>query len=107
MGGVFGVVFDCVVFVQALANPRGPAGACFELVCAGHIRLFISPPVRAELAEVLGRPKIRRRLKGLTDESVTAYLNEIDRLAHSIPAVPPAIGLERDPKDEKYVNLAI
>jgi putative PIN family toxin of toxin-antitoxin system len=104
---VLGAVFDCVVFVQALANPRGPAGTCFELVRSGHVRLYISPSVRAEVAEVLGRPIIRRRLKGLTNETVAAYLDEIDRLAHSTPAVPPVIALERDPKDEKYINLAI
>jgi predicted nucleic acid-binding protein len=36
-------VFDCNVFLQAMANPIGPAGACLAHVKAGRVELFVSP----------------------------------------------------------------
>ena len=48
-------VFDCNVFLQAMANPARPAGACFSEVQAGRISLFVSRSILAELAEVASR----------------------------------------------------
>ena len=42
-------VFDCMVFVQALANVNGPAYACYELVRSG--RLHLVPHVNAPVAD--------------------------------------------------------
>jgi hypothetical protein len=33
-------VFDCMVFVQALANAKGPACACYDLVRGGRLTEF-------------------------------------------------------------------
>jgi predicted nucleic acid-binding protein len=40
-------VFDCNVFLQAMANPSGPAGACIRAVRTGQISLFVSPSIVA------------------------------------------------------------
>jgi predicted nucleic acid-binding protein len=61
-GGRPGVVFDCVVFVQALARRKGPAAACKELIDQGRAALFMSPAILAEVGEVLRRPKIQQKL---------------------------------------------
>ena len=41
-------VFDCMVFVQSLANAKGPACACYELVRSGKLILLqftiLEPP---------------------------------------------------------------
>ena len=42
-------VFDCMVFVQAVANAKGPACACYELV-RGWLALYMSPEIMAEIA---------------------------------------------------------
>ena len=63
-------VFDCMVFVQALANAKGPACACYELVRGGRLALYVSPDIIAEVGDVLSRPKVRRKLPTLTDEAV-------------------------------------
>jgi predicted nucleic acid-binding protein len=34
------VVFDCNVFLQALANPDGPAGQCLEFALTGKATLM-------------------------------------------------------------------
>ncbi|HZW34125.1 MAG TPA: putative toxin-antitoxin system toxin component, PIN family [Isosphaeraceae bacterium] len=100
-------VFDCMVFVQALANAKGPACACYELVRSGRLVLCVSPEILAEAADVLSRPKVRRKLPGLTDEAVEAFLRDVHARAAMLSEVPEAYRLERDPKDERYLNLAI
>lgn len=55
-------VFDCMIFVQAVTNAAGPASALFQLVDDGQITLYLSPAILAEVREVLGRPKLRRKL---------------------------------------------
>ena len=100
-------VFDCMVFVQALANAKGPACACYDLVRSGRLVLHVSPGVLAEAADVLSRPKVRRKLPALTDEAVEAFLRDVYGRAMMHSEVPEAYRLERDPKDERYLNLAI
>jgi predicted nucleic acid-binding protein len=137
------VVFDCMVFVQALGNAKGPACACYELVRAGRLTLYVSRETISELGDVLSRPKVRRKLPALTDESVEAFLRNVlgratmlsvapevrPKVRRKLPAltdesveaflrnvlgratmlsvVPEVFRLERDPKDERYINLAI
>ena len=100
-------VFDCMVFVQALANARGPACACYELVRGGGLLLYLSPDVIVEVGDVLSRPKVRRKLPTLTDEVVEAFLRDVLVRAVMLSDVSEAFRLERDPKDERYVNLAV
>jgi predicted nucleic acid-binding protein len=46
------VVFDCNIFVQALINPNGPSGRCFEKAKDGQVLLIASPYVLAEVREI-------------------------------------------------------
>ena len=43
-----GVVFDCNVFLQALANDESPAARALDFLEAGVITLFVSEPVLRE-----------------------------------------------------------
>jgi predicted nucleic acid-binding protein len=54
-------VFDCMLFLQAATNEAGPAFACFQLVEAGEVSLYVSPEILAEVRDVLNRPSIRRK----------------------------------------------
>jgi putative PIN family toxin of toxin-antitoxin system len=101
------VVLDCLVVVQALANGKGPACACYELVRSGRLVLSVSPEVMDEVGDVLSRPKIRRKLPALTDEAVEAFLRDILGRAVMIAEVPEIFRLEHDPKDERYLNPAL
>lgn len=101
------VVFDCNIFLQAVLNPTGAAGACKQLVDRGHVELFISPQVLAEVADVLSRPAIRRLTLALTLSGIEAFLEDIRAKAITLVNVPEEFRLERDPKDQAYVNLAI
>jgi putative PIN family toxin of toxin-antitoxin system len=67
----------------------------------------VSPEIVAEVGDVLNRPKVRRMLPALTDEAVEAFLQDVLSRATTLSEVPEAFPLERDPKDERDINLAI
>ena len=48
------VVFDCMVFLQAVTNEMGPAFACFRLVDDGTLALHVSDAILAEVIDPLG-----------------------------------------------------
>lgn len=99
-------VFDCMVFVQAVANARGPAAACWELAGDGTVILFVSPPTVVELGDVLTRPKLAQKLY-ISAEAARAFLAEVGRRCVLVTAVPERFAYPRDPKDEKYLNLTL
>lgn len=102
-----GVVFDCNVFIQALLNVKGPAYACNELIKNGNATLFLSLEIVAELRDVLHRPTFRRKFSHLTDSRIDAFLKDLLSYATLQINVPKIFTLERDPKDEMYINLAL
>jgi predicted nucleic acid-binding protein len=54
-------VFDAMVFLQAVANPSGPSGACLAHVRSGTLALVTSPQTVAELRGLLARPNTRKK----------------------------------------------
>lgn len=102
------VVFDCMVFLQALARPSGPAARLFmEQVERGRITRFVSDAIVQEVHDVLDRPRIRAKNPTLTDEAIEEFLSRVVQSAVRVDPVPAAYTLTRDPDDEPYVNLAI
>ncbi len=102
-----GIVCDCMVFVQAVANEDGPAAKIFDLIDAGEVRLYVSEQVLREVREVMSRPKLRAKLSGLTDERIEAFFERLQRQAFWLREVTPKFDFRRDPKDAPYVNLAV
>lgn len=56
---------------------------------------------------MLTRPKMQHRFSTLTAETVSAFLTRVSRLARVVSDVPRVVSLPRDPKDEKYLDLAV
>lgn len=100
------VVFDCMIYLQAAARPER-VHECFQTVQTHRLVLCISPEILAEIQDVLTRPKLRRKFPALTPEAVNLFLADVLRKAQNVAIVPPVYSLPRDPKDEKYVNLAL
>jgi putative PIN family toxin of toxin-antitoxin system len=100
-------VFDAMVFLQAVANPDGPSGACLAQVRSGQLILFTSPQIVTELRGLLDRPNIRKKFPNLTDELAERFVTEIELISISLDDVPNVFAHPRDPKDEPYINLAI
>lgn len=100
-------VFDCMIYLQGVARPKGPANACFAFVRDGSIKLYLSTEMLAEIEDVLTRPKFRNRFPSLTDEMIKEFLSEIKGISVILNHVPSRFAFPRDIKDEKYINLAI
>lgn len=101
------VVYDCMIYLQATISATSLAAKLFRLVENDEVLLFVSEDILYEIRDVLSRPKIRERNPHLTDEYVLAFLEKILRKAQNISKVPNHFTYTRDPKDEKYINLAV
>src|SRR5438132_12869239 len=100
-------VFDCMVFLQAATNDRGPAFACLALVEANEVALYVTPAILAEVRDVLARPKIQAKFPHLTPNRVDIFLLKIATLATVVNDVPDAGLVIRDPNDLPYLTLTI
>ena len=99
-------VFDCMIFLQGLIKEKGVAVDCLDLVENNRIELFVSEEILAEIADVLTRPKLQAKFSLLTDERVERLLEILNQKATLIKNVLQVFDYPRDPKDEKYINLA-
>lgn len=99
-------VYDCMLFFRAASRPNR-VRRIFELVQEGEVTLCMSQEVLAEIREVLNRPEHQAKFPALTPTAVDAFLAHYLRFAAWFSDVPEAFRLERDPKDSKYVNLAL
>jgi putative PIN family toxin of toxin-antitoxin system len=73
----------------------------------GAAELCLSAEVLAEARDVLSRPRMRGSFPALTDEAAGAFLQKAERKAAVVAPVAQVFTYARDPKDEKYVNLAV
>lgn len=96
-----------MLFLQAAARPSGPAAALLELVEIGELELFVSEACLEEIRDVLNRPSLQRKFPLLTSSIVNDFLDRIRLNSVLLTDVPSVFVLERDPKDAKYVDLAI
>jgi putative PIN family toxin of toxin-antitoxin system len=98
------VVFDCVIFAQALISETGPAAQCLELARSGTVRLVWSDYVLAEIRELPA--KLPAELL-VTRERVEAFLRDVAPVAEMIDDVPDIYRHPVDVDDSHYVNLAL
>lgn len=98
------VVFDCVIFTQALINPKGPAGGCLKAAESGECLLHVSPFVLQEISELPGKLPARH---GLTAERVETLIAQVREFAVVVTDVPERFTHPADPKDSAYINLAL
>ena len=100
------VVADANVFVSAALgrSPESPSVRIINAALDGRIELVMSPGLLAEVADVLSRPRIRRRLSA---EDAQLFLADIAAQVVMVtdPANPPKVC--RDPEDDYLVGLAI
>ncbi len=102
-----GIVCDCMVFLQAVANDDSPAAKILDLMDSREIRLYVSEGVLREAREVMNRPRLRAKLSGLTDERVEALFLRLEKQAFWLREIPDNFDFRRDPKDAPYINLAV
>lgn len=98
------VVFDAVVYVRGLIGPFGTWGRLL-FDHALDYRLVVSEPIVAEVLEVLQRPEVVKKFRGLTGRDV----GEVRRLLAGAESVELAViaPVCRDPDDDKYLATAV
>ncbi len=101
------VVFDCMIYLQATASESSPATALLRMMDDSTISLFVSGEILDEVRDVLSRTKIRQKNPRITDERVDALLTRLAEKGTLLERVPKHFSYERDPKDEKYINLGV
>lgn len=99
-------VYDCMLFFRAVSRPDR-VHPIFDLAVDGRVTLCFSPDALAEIRDVLTRPKLLAKYPALTAEAVDAFLARHLRTAKWVNDVPESYVLAGDPKDSKYINLAI
>ena len=95
-----------MIFLQGAARRESPAGACLELAEQSNLELCVSPEILAEVADVLHRPSVRAKFPALTGQVVAEFIDAVRNFATVIEDVAREFALERDPKDQPYLNLA-
>jgi len=96
------VVFDASSLVGALLKEGSAPERAFLLARAKE-QICISAAVESEIREVFGRPKFR---KYLTPRRVDRFLDLL-LVAATIVEPTEAVSDCRDPKDNKYLELAL
>jgi len=99
-------VFDCNVFVQAVAF-QGAAYHCFAHGLQGKDRLLTSKYVLDEARYLLSMPWLQAKLPGITPKRVEALFHHLQRAAHYVERVPKIFYFPPDPDDASYLDLAI
>jgi uncharacterized protein len=95
-------VFDTNVLVSALLLPDSkPQRAITLAVRKGKV--LLSFPVIAELYEVLTRPRFRRYVQ---EEDIQRFLTALTGAAEWVD-VDTQVAASRDPKDNKFLELAV
>lgn len=87
--------------MSAALSRLGNPAKIIEAARAGRFVLVMSPKLRAELDDVLSRPKIARRLDPEALEQLRGAI-----AAAPVIADPPAVAVSRDPKDDYLIALA-
>ncbi len=105
--GKLRIVGDCMLFLQAVLSKKSIAYKLFAHLQKNSFTLFISREILLEILDVLSRQKLREKYSQVNDESVEQFLKEVLKKAVIIKNVPATFQYPRDPKDEKYINLAI
>jgi putative PIN family toxin of toxin-antitoxin system len=95
-----------MLFLQAASNPKR-IHTTFRLIESGTVELYVSVEVLAEVRDVLSRPRHKEKFPALTDEHVGRFLAAIASQSKLVDVVPSIYTVDRDPKDSKYVNLAL
>src|SRR5690606_673410 len=100
-------VFDTNTLLQGILSENGPAGQCIKFVDAGKIRLYFSRETFEELQEVLSRPRLRTKYPVLSLKRTEIIIQTAAENSIFISDPPKVFSLDRDPDDEKFVNLAL
>jgi uncharacterized protein len=99
-------VVDTNLFVSALISPRGLPHAVYTAWRAGAFLLHLAETQRRELADVLSRPRLRKRFN-LDPETVAQFFYLLETKAIEVIELDPLPLRVRDPNDDPILAAAL
>jgi putative PIN family toxin of toxin-antitoxin system len=103
----FRVILDTNTLFRGLAKSESASGRVLEVVAAHRVTLLTSRSVVAEYRTILMDPKIVGRYESLTPLIVEAAIRKLVYYAEHLEIVRSRFDFPRDPKDAKFLELAI
>ncbi len=98
-------VIDTNIWVSALLNPSGYPALLRSAFEQGLFTVVISEPILEEIADVLARPRIRKKY-GVTDTDIRDLLLLIDERAEHV-LVSGEVSVCRDKDDDLILETAV
>jgi len=98
-------LLDTNVWVSAFLKPDGPPGRVVTAFLRGDLAVVSSPVQIIEIADVLSRPRLRRRF-AFPRHDVEAFLGLIAARALLV-SIPRTLHVCRDPDDNDILEAAI
>lgn len=95
-------VVDTNIFISHLLSPNSLPGKAFHIVLSTGV-LLVSEETMNELADVLSRKKFDPYL---TFEERKEFIRQLSLVVELVPQLV-SLKICRDPKDDKFLNLAI
>jgi putative PIN family toxin of toxin-antitoxin system len=100
-------IFDCNIFVQAVAFEDGPAAAAVRLAEMGRVDLFFSKAILAEVRRVIRYDEVRAISRNAMPARIDAILDHLTYRGTLLRRVRHLFDYPRDPDDEPYLDLAV
>lgn len=101
------LVVDTNTLVRSFWNLRSPSAMVLELCRRRVVRLLLSKPVLDEYREVLSYDEIVSRRPEITGADVEVAVRRLRYVSEFQRAVRFRFTFDRDPEDEKFLELAI
>jgi putative PIN family toxin of toxin-antitoxin system len=98
-------VVDTSILVRAVIRPQGTVGPVLEHLATRAYTLVDTDELLAELADVLGRQRLRERF-GVSAERARLVLAAVERYGEQV-TVERRITACRDSKDDKVLEAAV
>lgn len=101
------LVLDTNVLLAGLASESSASQKVVDALQKRKAIPLLSPQVLAEYRAVLTHPAIVERFPRLTPKRVAVALARLSYMGDEYPDIRTKFSLPRDPRDEKFVELAI
>ena len=96
-------MLDSNVLISARLEPRGPSASLLRAWAEEKFELIVSPQLLDELADVLGRGRLRR---WLTEHEARVFVASLRNDAIVVDDPPAQPGITPDPDDDFVISLA-
>src|ERR1700719_944274 len=100
------VVLDTNVLARAARGGTGPAAELLRIVALPPHTFILSPFILSELSRALRYPRLRK-LHGLDDQKIDAYVQSVQSAALLVNPPSAASPVSTDPDDDPVIATAV